>query len=155
MSASYDFTALDGSGYPVLGNCLDPWAGTATGSVGYDIRSAVEADIHLSCALSAPRAIDATSSEYYLFVIQISKAGTVAACRDCSAPIALYFRSLTITQSAGAPGGDVVLAGDGVGQWAYYNTGVGPGGQTPPPDCTIYSDPVHRSSWGSIKAIYR
>jgi hypothetical protein len=140
MSGSFNFLALF--------NCTDPWAGAALGSLfviypgtGSTLIPANSERFDIYCAVGTETPIDNTQ-EYYMFNISIAKSGTVGGCAGCNTPTSLYFNDLVLGQTAGAPGGNSDLSGDGAGQSCGYN-----GGNQP--------TPTSSKSWGSIKALYR
>jgi hypothetical protein len=140
MSGSFDFLSLF--------NCSDPWGGAALGSLfiiypgtGSTLIPANSERFDIYCAIGTEDVLD-PSTEYYMFKIQIQKAATVGGCAGCNTPTSLYFNDLVLGQTAGSPGGNPDLAGDGNGQGVGYN-----GGNT--------STPTSTKSWGAIKALYR
>jgi len=143
LSGVFNFGAL-------AGNCSDPFAGQALGSLfviypgtGSTLIPANSERFDIYCAIGTTIAIDATA-EWYMFEIQIlrSKSVGMGACTGCNTPMAFYFNDLVLGQPAGSPGGNPDLGGNGSGQGCGYN-----GGNSP--------TPTESKSWGAIKALYR
>jgi hypothetical protein len=140
MSGSFDFLSLF--------NCTDPWGGAALGSLfiiypgtGSTLIPANSERFDIYCAIGTEDVID-PSQEYYMFKIQIQKAATVGGCAGCNTPTSLYFNDLVLGRTAGAPGGNADLSGDGSGQGVGYNGGT-------------LGTPTSTKSWGAIKSLYR
>jgi hypothetical protein len=157
VSWSADFT-----GGPF--NCIDVWQGQAGGGMDYAVPSpgvpyptgngpntarirTLQAIVEPGADISPFDATAQTPNEYYAFKINISKAlstGT-GACAGCLDKACFVFNSMSLSQPA--PVADVNLTSGPV-QVATYNGGTGaalcPG-----------ATPNHKSTWGSVKALYR
>lgn len=132
--------------------CADAWNGAATGSVSCSFPAPNHAEFSVDASLptGTTAALDA-GVEYVLFTLRISRVSTVMGCIGCVEPLGLEFQNLLVTQDAAA-GGDVALAGDPAEDMVLYNWG---GWSGPPPVCEPYRDPIFKSTWGAVKAIYR
>ncbi len=87
---------------------------------------------------------------YYGVKIVLSHAKTVGtgACVGCSIPWCFRLARLRLVQPTGSPGGNVDIVSVGTRAHVTY--------QAPDPSvCMGYCTPTHRSTWGSVKALYR
>jgi len=156
VSWTADFTAGPFS-------CIDVWAGQAGGGMDYAVPSPGvpyptgngpnTARIRTLQAIAVPVPIFVsdpvaqTPNEYYAFKINISKAASTGTgnCAGCLDKTCFVFNSMSLSQPAPVP--DVNLTSGPV-TVATYNGGTGaalcPG-----------ATPNHKSTWGSVKALYR
>jgi hypothetical protein len=152
VSVSFDFSSGPFS-------CIDFWQGQAAGGMDYAVPSpgvaAPSARIRTIQAVPASGigpifVLDPTAqtpNEYYAFKITISKllsTGT-GACAGCLDKACFVFNSMSLSQPAPVP--DVNLT-TGPAQYATYNNGPGSG-------LCPGATPTQKSTWGSVKALYR
>lgn len=133
--------------------CLDPWAGQASGSLTFTPQSSNSAVIQAAASTANPTSILGTE-EYYLAKIRIlgDKSTGDGSCAGCTAGACIVAGSVKLTQPAGAPIGNVILTLPWIRQYVTFQAGGTLGGNCPP-----ISDPVEakRSTWGSVKSLYR
>jgi hypothetical protein len=148
LRSGYDFSGVDAiTGNPIYTQCGDFWAGAASGGIGYITPSNSpglpdgSGKIGLVCAMSLPKAIDDVT-EYYMYQIYLYRtSSTGTTCPGCLDGVTFCANDLRLEQPSGSPGGDTWL-------------GVNPGDQR----CVTYNGgitPTHRTTWGSVKALYR
>ncbi len=142
--ASMDFTAG-----PF--NCMDFWNGPAVGAVvlSYDVpgvHGPNSARIRVAGS-SAAAALANNLTEYYGFKVTIRRGLTtgVGSCVGCLDAACIVFNSMQLFQPAGSPGGDPKIT------TFDYVTWRGGTGTNLCPDAT----PTKKSTWGSVKALYR
>jgi hypothetical protein len=151
MSSAADFSFVPDPNTGVFQYvaCSDPW-GRIAASGGSSIvlpsggtvpNPAASARITGVYAIGAPNPL-AASTEYYGFFIKISKAGQLTTpCTGCATPTNIVLNNIRLIQPAGV--GDFDYSGDGTArQQCSYN-----GGNQP--------TEAKKTSWGSIKALYR
>jgi hypothetical protein len=148
LSLSFTFAGQSGA-------CFDPWGGSALGISDVSTNPAGDGHPELNrervravCAVPESSALPMDAgSEYYLFVIQISRTKSVGTgCPGCLDDASFVFNSCKITQPIGTPGGDPTISGAADNQCA----GLGP---INPTNCL--ATPTRNATWGAIKAIYR
>jgi hypothetical protein len=95
------------------------------------------------CANATANPADNTS-EYYMARVAITRAVSVGTnCPGCLDGINFCLNDLKLQQPAGSPGGDTDVEGTaGDQQCVSYNGGTAP-------------TPTQRTTWGSVKALYR
>jgi len=142
-TSNFDFTGGPSS-------CTDYWAGNASGGVNYyaGFSGANRARIIAICAIAENLAgpLDA-ATEYYSFKANISNARTVGSpsCAGCTDKACIVLNSIKITQNTTETSNPTVTA------QATANFVTWRGGLTP--DCQ--ATPTKKSTWGSVKALYR
>ncbi|MGH7742668.1 MAG: hypothetical protein ACRENS_11695 [Candidatus Eiseniibacteriota bacterium] len=149
MTSTEDFTAVDANGNPVYSACVDYWAGSGSGAQAFVYPSpgtglpGGSGRIALVAASAFEKLLPG-GVQSYMFRIQINKTLSLGtgACGGCADPVHLYFNNCKLLQTAGAAGGDVDVSGTGAGQDCTYNGGNAP-------------TSTQKTSWGSIKALYR
>ena len=148
LLASVDFSAAN--------VCVDPWAGAGSAEVqGYSygephpvpnqVRIKVVAGVPSSQAWTL-----AANQLYYGMKVLIStdhSTGSLA-CAGCQAPACLVLNSILVRRLPGAPGGDLTIVTPGAGNAnrATWRGGAGA-------DCAAV--PARRTTWGTIKSLYR
>ncbi len=139
ISTSFDFTSNGSS-------CLDPWNGQAQGAMLYEQNygGANRARIRTICALSGTTAVDATD-EYDLFHVTITNAKSTGsgACAGCGQMACLLLNSIKLDRPVGV--GDVFLTAPLFRNFVIWQPVAG----------TCFGDPVRRTTWGSVKSLYR
>jgi hypothetical protein len=150
LTTSFDFTTLDANGNPVYTACSDPWGGAASGGIGIVLPSTgtgigpASARITGVGAIAGQSPLLAGPTEYYMMFVKINKAGqlsSAATCGGCLTATNIVLNNIKLIQPAGV--GDTNVSGDGSArQQCSYN-----GGNTP--------TEAKKTSWGSIKALYR
>lgn len=142
---SYDFTSGPFT-------CIDPWAGQASGSLTYTagVPNSSLALLHTVGAIPGVTSITG-ADEYYVSKIRIlgDKSTGDGSCAGCTAGACLVLYSVTLTQPAGAPGGNVRLTQPLVRHYVTFQTG----GFVPGGICGVV--PTKATTWGSIKSLYR
>jgi hypothetical protein len=144
--------------------CIDVWSGLATGGSNYAVPSpgvpfptgngpntarirTVQSIVEPGADILSVDPNTGAPNEYYAFKIAIRRLLSTGsgACAGCLDRACLVFNSLTLTSPSPAP--DIVLT-TGPVQVATYNGGTGaalcPG-----------ATPNHKSTWGSVKSLYR
>lgn len=148
LLASADFTANN--------SCADPWSGLAAAEVqGYvygephGLPSQVRIKV-VSGVKSANARTLVAGVQYYGMKLLLStdRSGGSFACAGCSAPACLVLNSILVRRLPGSPGGDLFLTipGPGNANRATWRGGAGA-------DCVQV--PARRTTWGSIKSLYR
>ena len=129
--------------------CLDAWAGQATGSLTYAPQSFNYAILQASASLAISTSILGTE-EYYLAKIRIlgDKSVGDGSCAGCTAGACITAGSVKLTQPAGAPGGDITLTHPWLRNFVTFQSGGTLAGACPPVATS-------RSTWGSVKSLYR
>jgi hypothetical protein len=132
--------------------CADPWAGLATASLpGYTIGmprgGAAQARIKVGIGVppNQPRTL-AAGTPYNAVRLVLTSTRTDS-CSGCPSAACLVLNSILLNRSPAAVGGNrfVSTPAPGAGNWAtWQGTGA---------DCAAV--PVRRTSWGSIKSLYR
>ncbi len=142
--ASMDFT-----GGPF--GCTDFWNGPAVGAVvlSYDVPGVVGANsarIRVAGSSSA-QALANNVTEYYGFKVTIRRGLTTGAgsCAGCTDAACFVLNSMQLFQPAGSPGGDPIIT---TYDYVTWRGGTGAGLC---PDLV----PTKKSTWGSVKALYR
>jgi len=156
--------SLTGIGTGTTGVCRNPWAG---GGLGGGFLYSSETRITEVGPVPAPgwgrmTLAFARDSESQLIQGQQYLAGAftldtfndidsgTGTCAGCLLPACIVFNSLEINQSAGSPGGDIIiLTGADVRNFITWQGGAVGGNGCP------LEVPVRNVTWGSIKAIYR
>jgi len=157
-------TAIPGSAVV----CQDAWSGLGVGGViGYDIgvlsgdpigdalpninSSNIAQVAVIDCAAAVPSQSPqqiVAGTEYFLFNVKITNAGTVGTtCTGCSDPVCLSFSHLHISQPVGNGDWWVTTPGpsmSGANMVTWQGTGA---------NCSIV--PVKAKSWGALKSMYR
>jgi hypothetical protein len=152
LSSSFDFTSNV--------SCVDPWVGTATGSLGYTpaFVQPNRAFIFVQCYTPSPMPVNGDDEFYVARVtLQIDKTNGTGSCAGCLDGACIVLQYVDLLQ--GSPSVDDYHCNPLTRQHVTYNAGFGvPGGCPfidggPPPPCP---NPVsaHSSTWGSVKAIY-
>jgi hypothetical protein len=146
MTASFDFTAGPS-------NCVDIWAGGATGGSNYISQYngvANHGRIRLVCAVPAPIAVDNVNEGYY-FKVNISNTKTTGTgnCAGCLDAACIVFNSIELDQNPGVPGGNQTLSNPINSQFVTYQSGGGLAGACP------QATPTQNKTWGSVKSLYR
>lgn len=145
LSASRDFTAA--------ATCVDPWVATTGDALVQDYQLLTprggtnQARIRATAfvSLGAPLSLDATHQYYGLKLILDNANLTI--CGGCTTPVCLVLNSIWLRRPS-IVGGDMLLTQPGPlganwASWRAENT----------PDCQ--SVPVHRTTWGLLKSLYR
>ena len=146
---------VDGNSFAGTGpfNCTDPWEGGSGGGGNFipgpyvDDGTALGADFGVIQAVLArptPFDMNPANGEHYLMKVQILKTASTA-CAGCTFPACIYFRLAILEQPAGV--GNVSVTTGGTRNYVTWN-----GGGTI--NCPGYT-PNHKSTWGSVKALYR
>ena len=144
-------------GFSADHTCVDPWAGTVGDALIQDYQPGEpyggthQARIRATAFLSTGPALtlDATD-QYYGLKLILSNAGAVppqTVCAGCPSPTCLVLNSIWLRRPD-VPGGDVLLTTPGAGEanWARWQQGG---------DLDCAAVPVHRSTWGHLKSLYR
>ncbi|MBI1799920.1 MAG: hypothetical protein HYR73_09595 [Candidatus Eisenbacteria bacterium] len=138
-------------------SCIDPWGGLASGGIDYatpspGLLTANSARIRTLQAVGTPVPITVldglgNTNEYYAFKVTISKAlsTSVGSCAGCLDKACFVFNSLRLSQPAPVP--DKVVT-SGPQQYTTYNLGTGTA-------VCPHDTPTRRSTWGSVKSLYR
>jgi len=134
------------------GACQNYWGTAASGGINFapGVNGQNRARISAVFAVAGASAGAFTpGSEYYLFRMSIDNrhtvSGAVPVCDGCADGICIVFQSVKFDQPPGTPGGDVTVSGAATRQFVTWQGGSG--------DCTLV--PVHRSTWGRVKSLYR
>jgi len=150
----YGALAADGQS-PPNGDCATFWADQETGGIqGYEVGQprggSNQARLLVALSLLPPnaRTLDA-GTLYYAARVLLGNQNTTGAgsCSGCGGDACLVLNSIRIRRLPGAVGGDLLLeqpAPNGGNLATWQGTGA---------DCAAV--PVHRASWGRIKALYR
>ena len=147
LSISADFTAGPFS-------CADFWAGQASTGLAYEtpspsIPTANSARIHTVCGVAETGAgeID-NGSLWYAYKLTLSKIKSTGtgSCAGCLDGACIVMNQMNLSQPAPVP--DEVLT-QGPQQFVTYRGGAGSGHLCPA------STPTRKSTWGSVKALYR
>jgi hypothetical protein len=146
LTANFDFTNGPWS-------CIDYWQGGASGAVTMDPPQGNRARIRVVATLPAGSPLITSipeGDEVYAFKVIIDAARTtgLGACAGCQREAVICFTSVTITQPAGAAGGNRY-----VWQPASRSYATWQGGGYVTDYC--FPDPVRSTTWGSIKTLYR
>jgi len=136
LTGSFDFTSGPFS-------CVDVWSGLAAGGTDVSVLAADRLRVRTVCAVPTVAPI-LNGYEYYVFKLTLSMANP-SSCVGCEDPACVVFNSLLLTQPAGE--GDFSIT-TGPVQFATWRGGAIPGG------CPA-TTPTHKSTWGSVKALYR
>ena len=145
LTASFDFTSNF--------QCLDYWQGGASGSIVMDFPAANRTMLSVAAALPAgsPLITSITEGdEVYAFkaVVDAAKTTGPGACAGCQTGVSICVSSITITQPAGTPGGDLRVSLPAARNFATWQ-----GGNLFPYVCD--ATPARNTTWGSIKTLYR
>ena len=151
MSATFDFTAGPFS-------CIDPWSGQAVGGMDYQagMGGPNRARIRAVCAIATSIAIDATD-EYYFFRIVIRHVNSAGngACAGCLDAACFALQQIQLVQPSGV--GDYTISSPLIRNYVQWQGGVAvslPSGSFP--GCPLYPyDAAKRTTWGSVKSLYR
>jgi hypothetical protein len=145
MSISADFTSGPFS-------CSDFWAGQASTGMQYNVPGVLgpnSARINTVAGVQETGAgpIDENSMwyAYKLSLLKVKSVGT-GACAGCLDGACIVLNQMNLSQPAPAP--DVVLT-SGPQNWVTYRGGAGAGHICPG------ATPNRKSTWGSVKALYR
>ena len=157
---------LTGIGTGTTGACQNPWAGGNTGG-GFAWYSEILDDPGVPPNSPRPtwgrakfafaRDTEANlvqGNQYIGGVVQLDTFNDVdsgsGVCAGCAVPACLVLNQMELFQTAGSPGGDVVvITAPGTRQYVTWQGGaIGGNG------CPI-EVPTRNITWGSIKAIYR
>ena len=135
--------------------CIDPWAGQGIGSLAFTANDDApnRALIHVIGSVPGTASITGTD-EYDIAMITLlgDKSTGTGSCAGCTNGACIVMTSVKLTQSVGAPGGDVTLTRPLLRNYVTFQAGGTLSGNCPP-----VSDPVavRRSTWGSVKSLYR
>ncbi|HEY2954451.1 MAG TPA: hypothetical protein VGK89_04300 [Candidatus Eisenbacteria bacterium] len=131
--------------------CTDYWLGAAGGG-GFYIPlegGPNRAEIRIAFAIASGFGPIAEGDEAYLFKVTInnSKTAGLGACARCTDDVCIVFTHALITNDPGLGGTDATLTNPAFRAHVTFQ-----GGETTPcPDVT----PAKRTSWGTIKSLYR
>jgi hypothetical protein len=133
--------------------CADPWVGQASGGADFSPVGSNRLRIRTVCAIAVPESlyavdVDDNPIEYLVFRVTITNTKTTGtgACAGCTDPACIVFNSVKLTQPAGF--GDFTIT-SGAQQHVTWKHGVIGGLGCPA------ATPTQRSTWGSVKALYR
>ena len=131
-------------------NCLDPWAGQASGGLNYTSGYSTpnNARFRMVCSVAAPSPLDGISENYFFRVV-ISNVKTTGAgsCAGCSIPMCIVLNQVELDQPAGI--GDYVVTNPLNSQFVVWQSAPLHTGGCPP------GTPTRNTTWGSIKGMYR
>ena len=136
-------------------SCMDFWHGQATASYTYEVGPTSE--LAPNCArirtlIAVPEAqagpID-NSGMWYAYVLTLTNANSLGtgSCFGCVQGATITLTQMNLIQPAPAP--DIILT---TSYQAAVDWGVGAGGFQ---NCPAQPTPNRRSTWGSVKALYR
>lgn len=149
--------ALNQSGADFTGEtgCVDPWQGMAIGGIqSYNIGPPIHAGANqariraVAAVVSSLAASLNGTSMYYGFKIVITREKTQAPgpCSGCLGAACLVLNSVLVRRLPGSSGDEFIQQpGPGNANWATWQ-GAGA-------DCAAV--PVRRTTWGSLKSLYR
>lgn len=145
LAADFDFT-----NGPYA--CYDYWQGGASGSIVMDFPTGNQTRITVVAALPAGSPLITSipeGDEVYAFkaIIDAAKSTGLSACAGCQTPVGICMSSITITQPTGTPGGDRYIGVPALRNFVTWQ------GSIFPYDCS--ATPVRKTTWGSIKTLYR
>jgi hypothetical protein len=135
--------------------CVDAWGGLGAAAIqGYlagEPRGGAQARIKLVAGVPSQSARRLSADTLYAAaVVRIGTDRTVGPlrCPGCDVPVCLVLNSIWLRRLPGAPGGDQFISnpGPGLANQVTWQGGVGA-------DCGLV--PVRRTSWGSIKSLFR
>jgi hypothetical protein len=147
LTVNFDFTSNSG--------CADAFAGGGTGGIA-TYQNAPSGDVSrarllLAVALPAGNEVPLTPDvEYYAakMTLNNSKSTGLNSCAGCQQPACINLTSVKFVQPAGAPGGDVDVTTPAISNTAAWQAG----GDA---NCTGLPTPAVRTTWGSVKSLYR
>ena len=138
-------TAID---FQVSGpfNCPDPWNTQTSGAPNYVVTGPNTADIQWVYSRPTGTHLDPlVAPDWYLVKISLLKSAPNTACPGCLNPACLVFRFCRLQEPA--PGLDITLTNPAQRQHVTWQGG----GTINCPGAT----PTQKSTWGSVKALYR
>jgi hypothetical protein len=139
-----------------LSGCEDAYGGQGAGGIGtYANNDPAPNQARLSLVFAIPSGNEiplTPDTEYFVANVVITNAKTTGtgACAGCQQGVCVTLKSVNVVQPAGAPGGNVLVTNAAVGTNPPSNTAAW---QTGDAICT--ASPTTRSTWGSVKSLYR
>ena len=157
INGTFDFTAQDVNGVSLFTQCTDVW-GLKGGGALFDVQpspgtglTSASARLFGVCAFNdgSNKPLAGGGPEYYMLFVRIPRQKSSSNpldtnCPGCLTGTTIVLNNIKMIQPAGSPGGDVNVSGDGVSNVFQYN-----GGQI----CNPTS--ARKTTWGSVKALYR
>jgi len=163
-------TALTASFVPPAGtvNCLDPWAGQASGGVIFDFHGdVIHGQIHAICAIPQSVAIPA-GAEVFIARIVVLHLKTVGAgsCTGCLSGACIGLKEVALLQPSGVGDFRILFALPGTNsdvaawqvnavQFPFLIDGPGPGALEKLFGPCTAATAAARTTWGAVKQLYR